>query len=64
MLNWGLLRGHIVIPKATSLKNQMENIDIYDFELSEEEIDEINLLNKNIRLINKLPYMKGYDFFV
>jgi hypothetical protein len=42
----------------------MENIDIYDFELSEEEIDEINLLNKNIRLINKLPYMKGYDFFV
>ena len=64
MLNWGLCRGHIVIPKATSLKNQKENMDIFDFQLTHDEIDQINNLNKNIRLINKLPYMKGYDFFV
>ena len=37
MLNWGLCQGHAVIPKASSLIHQQENMNVFDFELSKEE---------------------------
>lgn len=51
MLNWGIARGYCVIPKASGLDHQIENINIFDFKLSEEEMGEINTLDKRIRLI-------------
>lgn len=61
MLNWGLCRGHAVIPKATSLHYQKENSEIFDFKLTEEEVGRINGLNSGRRLCNKL--LEGIDFF-
>ena len=52
MLNWGLCKGHCVIPKAAGLDHQKENIEIYDFKLTEEEIKGIENLDKRIRLFN------------
>eukprot|EP00355_Strombidium_rassoulzadegani_P006861 CAMPEP_0168615674 /NCGR_PEP_ID=MMETSP0449_2-20121227/4627_1 /TAXON_ID=1082188 /ORGANISM="Strombidium rassoulzadegani, Strain ras09" /LENGTH=281 /DNA_ID=CAMNT_0008656423 /DNA_START=34 /DNA_END=879 /DNA_ORIENTATION=+ len=54
MLNWGLCRGHCVIPKAAGLDHQKENLDIFDFKLTEEECQQIiERCGKGIRLCNK-----------
>ena len=63
MLNWGLCKGHVVIPKAVSLENQLENKKIFDFRLTEEEIIGVEKLNKEIRLCNKFQTMEGFDVF-
>ena len=31
MLNWGLCKGHVVIPKAANFEHQLENLDVFDF---------------------------------
>jgi diketogulonate reductase-like aldo/keto reductase len=38
MLRWGLQHGRSVIPKSTSPKRIAENIDVFDFELSPDEL--------------------------
>ena len=38
MLRWGLQEGRSVIPKSTKATRIAENIDVFDFELSAEEI--------------------------
>jgi methylglyoxal/glyoxal reductase len=63
MLNWGISRGCVVIPKATSLDHQIENADIFDFALTEEEVKSIEGLNQNLRLTNKKPFFDKYDLF-
>ena len=63
MLNWGISRGHVVIPKATSLEHQKENADIFNFKLTENEIEAVSDLNKNIRLCNRFDDMGKHDFF-
>ena len=45
-LRWVLHHDVMVIPKSTTLKRIQENIDIFDFDLSEEEIIQINNLPK------------------
>jgi diketogulonate reductase-like aldo/keto reductase len=57
MLNWGLCRECVVIPKATSFEHQLENMDIFDFTLTDEEIKEIEKLNTGTRLFNKFPFL-------
>ena len=51
LLRWSLQRGLIAIPKSVNLEHIAENIDIYNFELSEVEMAQINELNKNQRFI-------------
>jgi len=41
LLNWGLSRGHVVIPKATSHEHQEENFKAQDFGLEQGDVDEI-----------------------
>lgn len=48
ILRWVLGQGISVIPKARSLKHLNENIDVFDFELTEDEMWSIDKLNKNI----------------
>lgn len=47
ILKWHLQSNHIVFPKSIDLKHIKENIDLYDFELNEEEISRIKKLDKN-----------------
>ena len=63
MLNWGISKGHVVIPKASGLDHQKENIDVFDFKLKDEEIKKVNELDRNIRGCNKLPFLEGFDCF-
>lgn len=46
MLRWNVQRGVVVIPKSTHIERIQENIDIWDFALSEEEMNQISSLDK------------------
>lgn len=46
MLRWNVQRGVVVIPKSVHVERIQENIDIWDFALSEEEMNQISSLDK------------------
>lgn len=45
MLRWNVQRGVVVIPKSTHVERIKENADIFDFTLTEEEMNEITALD-------------------
>jgi len=49
VLRWGVQRGTAVIPKTSKAQRLIENIALFDFELSEEEMAAISALNSNRR---------------
>jgi len=49
VLRWHLQRGTAVIPKSTSKQRIIENLSLFDFELSESEMAQISSLNVNYR---------------
>lgn len=49
-IRWSLQRGCIPIAKSTNPAHIQENIDVFDFELSEEDMGEIKRLEKNLRI--------------
>lgn len=46
MLRWHLQRGVVVIPKSTHKERMIENFDVFDFTLSEEDMNVINAMDK------------------
>ncbi|GAX00788.1 aldo/keto reductase [Secundilactobacillus silagei] len=46
ILRWHTQRGIVPIPKSSSLIHQRQNLDIFDFKLTPDEIQAINALNK------------------
>ncbi|KGX93413.1 2,5-diketo-D-gluconic acid reductase [Pontibacillus halophilus JSM 076056 = DSM 19796] len=56
VLRWHYQLGSIAIPKSASPQRQLENISIFDFELSDEEMDAITVLSREDgRLNNQDP---------
>jgi D-xylose reductase len=49
VLRWGVQRGNAIIPKTSQAKRLKENLAIFDFELSTEEMKDISALNCNRR---------------
>lgn len=49
VLRWHLQNNTIVIPKSTTPSRIEENYNVFDFELTSTELDEINKLNRNRR---------------
>lgn len=47
ILRWNLQKGVVVIPGSSNPNHIKENTEIYDFELSKEEMDKINALDRN-----------------
>lgn len=47
MLRWHIQRGVVVIPKSTHYDRMVQNLDIFDFTLTEEDMDKITALDKN-----------------
>ncbi len=52
ILRWIIEQNVAAIPKASSEKNARENFDIFDFSLDENDMQRINSLDKNSRLVN------------
>lgn len=55
ILRWHIQSGNIVIPGATNPEHIKANIDIFDFELTDEEMKEIAKVNKNRRYYHSTP---------
>jgi 2,5-diketo-D-gluconate reductase A len=49
ILRWHIERGDIVFPKSVTPSRIRENIDIFDFELSGDDVEAISALNRNER---------------
>lgn len=52
ILRWHIQKGHIVFPKTTNPQHMKDNIDIFDFELTDDEMKEIDALDRNKRYFN------------
>jgi len=63
LLNWGLQRGHIVIPTSNNFGRQQENFGCLDFKLEAEEVDEISTINENVRICDDDPWLSGHTIF-
>ncbi|MGN0072233.1 MAG: aldo/keto reductase [Coriobacteriales bacterium] len=48
MLRWNIQRGVVVLPKSTHRERMEENIDIFDFALSEREMDAVAALDTGV----------------
>ncbi|MCM3662797.1 aldo/keto reductase [Mesobacillus subterraneus] len=59
ILRWDLQNGVVTIPKSIKEHRIIENADIFDFELSAEDMDGLNSLNKNERVG---PDPDNFDF--
>ena len=57
LLRWGIQRNTVVIPKSTHPERIKENIDVFDFELSESDMREIAGLERGLRIVD--PYQWG-----
>lgn len=55
ILRWHVQSGNIVIPGAKNPEHIKANIDIFDFELTNEEMQEIDKINKNKRYYEGTP---------
>jgi len=49
VLRWGVQRGCAIIPKTSKIERMTENLSIFDFELSKQEMSDISALNMNKR---------------
>ena len=63
LLNWAISRGTITIPKSVHLERVSENINIFDFETTKEEIEQISSLNRNLRVVNPIDWWNIPYFF-
>ena len=49
LLRWAVQRGTVAIPKSSKIERVIENITVFDFELTADEMAVIDALNKGIR---------------
>ncbi|QGJ69944.1 4-dihydromethyl-trisporate dehydrogenase [Planctomycetales bacterium 10988] len=49
VLRWGVQRGTAIVPKTTKTERLKENLALFDFELSEAEMETISALNRDRR---------------
>ena len=65
ILRWHVQMGNQVIPGSTNPEHIKANADIFDFALTDGEMEEIAGLNKNVRYYNSTPEMEeGYASYV
>jgi len=49
LIKWGLQHGLIVIPKSSKKERIIENSSVFDFEISEEDMERLDEFNENLR---------------
>ena len=52
ILRWHIQEGNVIFPKSTNPQHIKDNFDIFDFELTAEEMSQIRSLDRNIRFYN------------
>lgn len=56
LIRWNLQLGVVPLPKANSREHRQENIDVFDFELSEGDMDSLSRLNQHYSALGELQY--------
>ena len=51
VLRWNIQRGCMPLPKTKSVQRLKENFNVFDFELTEDEIAQINAVNKDYQYL-------------
>ena len=65
ILRWHIQAGNVVIPGSKNPEHIRANLDLFDFNLTDAEMDRITALNKDKRYYTSTPEMlKGYAAFV
>ena len=59
VLKYQVQRGHIVIPKSVTKSRIQENFNIWDFELSDADIQQINTFDCNGRICPYIEYVEA-----
>ena len=60
LLRWGIQRGCAIIPKSSQAKHQGENLDLFGFSLTEEDMLYISSKNQNLRISNVCPQSTNF----
>lgn len=61
LINWSISKGNIAIPKSVTEERIKENMIVYDFDLTADDISAIDSLNRNYRFI--IPSSWGIPYF-
>jgi len=62
LIRWSLQRDLVIIPKSTNRDRIQENFDVFDFELTDPEMQKVNSLNKNHRYVDPAEWW-GLSYF-
>lgn len=57
LMRWNLQQNYVPIPKANQRRHLEENINVFDFEISENDIEQLNGLNEHYSSLGFLPYV-------
>ena len=52
ILRWHIQEGNVIFPKSTNPQHIKDNFDIFDFELTTDEMEKIKAVDKNLRFFN------------
>lgn len=52
ILRWHIQEGNVIFPKSTNPQHIKDNFDVFDFELTDGEMEKIKAVDKNIRFFN------------
>ena len=57
LLRWNLQRGTVPLPKANQQAHLQENLDVFDFELDDADMESLNGLNEHYSALGMLAYV-------
>jgi len=64
VLRWGIQRGCAIIPKTSKVERMKENLSLFDFELSDQEMNDISALNVNKRFNDPGVFIHSTQFMI
>lgn len=59
LLRWATQRGLCVIPKSSKEERMLENLDVTNFDMEEQELDQIGQLDKGLHFNDPGTYLPG-----
>ena len=63
LLNWGLQRGHIVIPKTSNEQRLVENFESQNFKLDPADVEALSSLDQGHRICDGYVWLEGNGIF-
>lgn len=57
LIRWNLQLGVVPLPKANRRDHAVENLAVFDFELTDADLEELNGLSERASSLGSLPYV-------